>query len=403
MRTPRLLSASEQAALRLQKARTQILLDQPFFSAILLRRSLTETDRHPTLAVDVHGNIFYNPRFVAQLTTGETVFALCHEILHVIGRHACRRGKRDRQRWIYAADAWINDTLRHAGIGEAVDGTVHLPGSRHRTVDDIYASLPDRAANGGRRDGATQGKTQGDDESEQWDNGFGDDLIDGEEKGSGRQRDVEATVKMLVGYAAQEAKSRGRLPLALERLVDDVLSNKLPWQALLERFMARCARDELAWKRPNKRFIARGVYLPSVSAETRIGTVVIGIDTSGSIEDAALSVFVKEVNDIVEACHPERVVMIYCDTRVQRVDQYAPEDFPLQARPQGGGGTDLREIFDHVEREGLAPDCLLLFTDCRTPWPEHSPWPTLVCSTTALKAPASIADTIHFPEDAQSP
>ena len=56
MRAPVTPSASEQAALRLQKARTQILLDQPFFAAILLRRSLTETDRHPTLAVDVHGN-----------------------------------------------------------------------------------------------------------------------------------------------------------------------------------------------------------------------------------------------------------------------------------------------------------------------------------------------------------
>lgn len=396
-------TCSEQAARRLQKARTRILLDQPFFSAILLRRALTESDRHPTLAVDVEGNIYYNPRFVARLTVDETVFALCHEVMHVIGRHACRRGQRERQRWIYAADAWINDTLRHAGVGSPVDGTVHLPGSRFRTVDEIYASLPDRPGGGNQREGAAQGRTEADEPSDCWENGFGDDLIDGAERESGQRRDVEASVKMLVGYAAQEARLRGRMPLALERLVEDVLPTRLPWQALLERFMARCARDELAWKRPNRRFIARGIYLPTVSAETRIGTVVIGIDTSGSIDDATLSVFVKEVNDIVEACHPERVVMIYCDTRVQRIDHYAPEDFPLQARPQGGGGTDLREIFDYVEREGLAPDCLLLFTDCRTPWPEFASWPTVVCSTTALTAPAHLADTIHFPEDAQSP
>lgn len=401
MRSP--ASCADQAVLRLQKARTRILLDHPFFSAILLRRSLTETDRHPTLAVDVEGNIFYNPGFVARLTVDETVFALCHEILHVIGRHACRRGARERQRWIYAADAWINDTLRHAGVGSPVDGTVHMPGSRFRTVDEIYAALPERPGSGSQRDGSSQGRSKGDDQADSWDNGFGDDLIDGEQRESGQRRNVEASVKMLVGYAAQEARSRGRMPLALERIVDDVLSTRLPWQSLLERFMARCARDELAWKRPNRRFIARGIYLPTFSAETRIGTVVIGIDTSGSIDDATLSVFVGEVNDIVEACHPEQVVMVYCDTRVQRVDHYAPEDFPLQARPQGGGGTDLREIFDFVEREGLAPDCLLLFTDCRTPWPEHVSWPTVVCSTTALAAPAHLADTIHFPEDAQSP
>lgn len=399
----RVVSCSELAVLRLQKARTRILLDQPFFSAILLRRALTESDRYPTLAVDVEGNIYYNPRFVARLTTDETVFALCHEILHVVGRHACRRGQRERQRWIYAADAWINDTLRHAGIGSPVDGTVHLPGSRFCTVDAIYASLPERPGGSSQRDGTAQGRTEGDAQNDCWDNGFGDDLVDGEQRDDGGRRDIEASVKMLVGYAAQEARSRGRMPLALERIVDDVLPTQLPWQALLERFMARCARDELAWRRPNRRFIARGIYLPTVSAETRIGTVVIGIDTSGSIDDSTLSVFVNEVNDIVEACHPERVAMIYCDTRIQRVDHYAPEDFPLQARPQGGGGTDLREIFDYVEREGLAPDCLLLFTDCRTPWPEQASWPTVVCSTTGLKAPTHLADTIHFPEDAQSP
>lgn len=391
-------SASARATERLQKARTRILLDHPFFSAILLRRALTESDRHPTLAVDVDGNIYYNAQFVMRLSTDETVFALCHEVLHVIGRHALRRGRRDRKRWIYAADAWINDTLRHAGVGEAVDGTVHMPGSRLRSVDEIYESLPEHS--GGKRKGAQADGGRGDDADNQgWDNGFGDDLIDDPRQGDAARRENEASIKMLVGYAAQEARRRGRMPASLERMVDDVLSSKLPWQDMLERFMVRCARDEVAWRRPNKRFVAQGIYLPSVSAETRMGRVVIGIDTSGSIEDSALSAFVKEVNDIAETCRPECVTMIYCDTRVQRVDHYAAEDFPLKARPEGGGGTDLREVFDHVEREGFAPDCLLLFTDCRTPWPDYSPWPTLVCSTTALKAPAHLADTIHFPED----
>lgn len=376
-------SHSSQAALKLQKARTRILLDQPFFAAILLRRALVATERHPTLAVDVHGNIYYNPSFVARLSTDEAIFALCHEVMHVIGRHAVRRGRRDRRRWVYAADAWINDTLRQAGIGEAVHGTVHLPGSRHHTVDEIYAGLPERGP--------------GDDDD--WDNGLGDDLIEGEDGSISARRDAEASVRMLVGYAAQEARRQGRLPLALARAVDEVLSARLPWQALLERFMARCARDEPAWRRPNRRFIASGLYLPTASAETRIGTVVIGIDTSGSIADHALSVFVHEVNDIVQACNPELVVMVYCDTAVQRVDRYTPEDFPLQAHPEGGGGTDLREVFEWVKRDGTAPDCLLLFTDCRTPWPDYSPWPTLVCSTTELTAPERLADTVQVPAE----
>ena len=128
-------------------------------------------------------------------------------------------------------------------------------------------------------------------------------------------------------------------------------------------------------------------------------TVVVGIDTSGSIDDHSLSVFVKAVNDIAEGCRPEAVYLVYCDSRVQRVDRYTADDFPLKVRPKGGGGTDLREVFAFVDKEGLAPDCLLLFTDCCTPWPEAVLWPTLVCSTSSASAPANLADTVHFPDN----
>ena len=51
--------------------------------------------------------------------------------------------------------------------------------------------------------------------------------------------------------------------------------------------------------------------------------------------------FKAELGGIVLECRPERITVIYCDAKVQGVEEYeSPEDFDLQeTKPKGGGGT----------------------------------------------------------------
>ena len=107
---------------KIDKAKAQIVLDHPFFASILLKRKLTETNDVKTLAVDARGNIYYNEKFVESLTVPQLVWGLCHEIGHVIGQHALRKKHRDHSKWNYAGDAWINDMLDDANVGQRVDG-----------------------------------------------------------------------------------------------------------------------------------------------------------------------------------------------------------------------------------------------------------------------------------------
>lgn len=132
---------------KMDKAKAQIVLDQPFFASILLRRKLVETDKVPTLAVNQAGTIYYNKEFTEKLPVPQLVWGLCHEVLHVVGQHASRRGHRNPKKWNYAGDAWINDTLDDAGIGERIPQTVNMPGSKDDTVENIYNALPEQDGN----------------------------------------------------------------------------------------------------------------------------------------------------------------------------------------------------------------------------------------------------------------
>ena len=97
---------------KIDKAKAQIVLDHPFFASILLKKQLKADSSIPTLCVDARGNISYNEKFIDGLTVPQVVWALCHEIGHVIGQHAVRRKHRDASKWNYAGDAWINDMHR---------------------------------------------------------------------------------------------------------------------------------------------------------------------------------------------------------------------------------------------------------------------------------------------------
>src|SRR5262249_20793082 len=94
---------------KLTRARTQILLSQPFFGTLCLRLKLI-AGAVPTMATDGQ-RIVYAPAFVNSLQPAELEAVLAHEVLHCALGHHCRRGQRDPRLWNEAADLAINPLL----------------------------------------------------------------------------------------------------------------------------------------------------------------------------------------------------------------------------------------------------------------------------------------------------
>src|SRR5258708_7926299 len=102
-------------AVRIQKARTALLLDHPFFGPLPLRRGGRASGSIQTMATD-GVSLFYNPEFVETLNTAELAGVLAHEVMHPALQHHTRRGDRDRKRWNMACDYAINPLLLDAGL-----------------------------------------------------------------------------------------------------------------------------------------------------------------------------------------------------------------------------------------------------------------------------------------------
>ena len=122
----------------------------------------------------------------------------------------------------------------------------------------------------------------------------------------------------------------------------------------------------------------------------------IGFDTSGSVsaEQAAKSL-ASEARGIFEDVRPERVHVVYCDARIQRVDTFEAGE-ELAVNWCGGGGTDFRPVFDWVAENNIIPECMIFLTDTYGEFPENEPsYPVLWASWGGDEVPWGTLITIE--------
>src|ERR1700745_869730 len=109
------ITNSLSSVVRIQKARTTLLLDHPFFGTLLFRLGAQARSSIATMATD-GVSLYFNQQFVETLSAGEIAGALGHEVMHPALQHHTRRGDRNPRRWNMACDYAINPMLVDAGL-----------------------------------------------------------------------------------------------------------------------------------------------------------------------------------------------------------------------------------------------------------------------------------------------
>lgn len=408
------------------KARAELVLDHPFFASLALRLELVEDSGCETAWSN--GRVLaFNPRYIEALPLEKVKGLQGHEVMHLACGHHTRRRGRDRKLWNMACDYAINWILLDAGL-ELPSGFFDDPAYRDMSVDKIYSVLSkkldefkggadsgDQAESweeedddpGGIMDSGQdqedveqqeqegdeagdQGEAAGRDDEEGEQDGLdirnGDpgksgeirDAVDknGGPAGQADMREIEDMWRISLSQAVQRAKAMGDLPAGLERLVSEIIYPKLNWREILRRFINSSARNDYSWIPPNRRYIHKGLYLPSPRNE-ELPEIVVAVDTSGSVTQTELDGFSAELSAILED-YDTRLKVLYCDAGIAGVETFGRFDLPLELHPKGGGGTDFRPPFDWVEDHGEQPACLIYLTDMEcNRFPEEPAYPVL--------------------------
>lgn len=364
---------------KMQKSRAIMLLKQPFFASLLMSTKAVETTEVETAATDMT-HLYYNPEFIDSLEPEVVLFVLAHEVMHIALAHGMRLMSRNQRIWNYACDYAINMMLKDTGF-TIWDKCLHDEKYRGMSADQIYELLmqqmeKERKA-GGSGDIADSHGDAG---------GMGNDVqAPAEALDPASASKVRRSIQQRVAQAATAARMAGKFGGELERMVGEILEPKVPWSMVLRDMMTRVTKDDEQWSRRNRRFTK--VYLPARHSE-KMGEIVLIGDTSGSIGNDELCKYMAEAGGIAEDVRPERIRILWCDTKVAG-EQVFEDGEPIVAKPMGGGGTDMRVALKHAEQ--YEPECVVLFTDGYTPWPDVEPdYPLIVCCTTGTDVPVGM-------------
>lgn len=354
-------------------ARTSLLLDQPFFGVLALHLAIVEDTAAPTMWTNGQA-LGYNPAFVDTLTQDELTAVVAHEVMHCAAGHPWRRDNRDGRRFNVACDYAINGVLRDAGF-KLPDSALLDSQYDGRWAEWIYDRLPQSPEGEGEGDGTGTGTGTGQPSPQ-----------------PGEVRDApsdtsatsETEWQQLTKQAERVAQSQGKLPAGLRRGIDDLTAARVDWRSVLRRFIQELTNADYTWTRPNVRYLASGLYLPSLRSYA-CGRLVVAVDTSGSVDAVLLSRFGSELQAIVDDVQPSSVDVVYCDAHVQRVDTYGPHDVIALSAVGGGGGTDFRPVFAHVDDDGNPPAALIYLTDMYGTFPTAMPdYPVIWCSSSTV-------------------
>ena len=349
---------------RLEKIHVSLMRDKrtALFSGIMLMGKSEVVDDCPTAKTDGL-NKYYGREFISKLTDAELRALVWHENGHVALKHILRfkslMKKGEGQLVNIACDYVVNDMIvstKDESFVKLPEGGLYESKYHDWSVNDILKDL--------------QKMKQEDPEQFQSQIGSGETLDEHDtENAQGGESDesAEKHEKLIEEGMRQGQILAGKLGGTIPRSVTDMLAPKIDWKDVLRDFIQSSMKgqDEYTWRKFNKRHMVNDIYLPSVEDEA-VGELVVAIDTSGSIDENVLNTFASELSAICVNTQPEKVRVLWWDTRVtseQVFDSKQYEYIKDLLKAPGGGGTNPECIDEYLIDKKIKAEALIVLTD----------------------------------------
>lgn len=396
----------------IREARTRLVFARPYYAKAAFASRFIITPEVPSLSIDEWWRIYVNPRWIEQYGIAVGATALAHELNHNLRDHASRARAagvtmQTAEVWsLESADPEINPGLcrdcaeqrpqlpllpsewcvlpKHFDLPEKKVAEWYYAErmKRRRECKAAGGSVAKKSAEGIGMFGCGSGATG---IPAPWEVGSpaasGVDGLDDADAWDVRRQTARAVL--------DHAKGHGSVPSDLMDWANDLIRPKvIPWDRLLVGAMRRSTLTVAgavthSYTRPSRRQDAFGsVIMPAYRRP--VPNVVLVSDTSLSMDKVRLAL----VRGVVEsACRHVGAALRAID-----VDAAVHVDKMITtgrlAAHVGRGGTDMRV---GIERAMLRPrpaHCIVLSTDCETPWPLVRPRAKVIVAAIGARAGA---------------
>jgi predicted metal-dependent peptidase len=351
-----------------------LILDEPFYGLFLIGINKQYSDRIPTAGVSKHGigmQLTINPDFFINLSEPHRVGLIKHELLHIAFGHLLLRDLySDPKLFNIAADLEINqyidiNLLPEGGLLLTSFPELNLP---IKAGTKVYYELLEQAKEDGTSPSLDSLMDEMDGQSEYCHSTWKefDDLPESDKKLI--QKQIEHQLKEA---AEQTQKKQGYIPGELSELIKNLFHiepAKFDWKSYLRRFVGNSSI--VYTKKLRRKYNKRYAENPGLKIKFK-NHILVGIDTSGSVNTEELKEFFNELCHMSKTGH--KISVAQCDSSLRTVEEFNPKkDWSIHGR----GGTSFQPVIDHYNQKG-SYTALVYLTDGEAYAPSDCPKNTL--------------------------
>jgi predicted metal-dependent peptidase len=374
---------------RASRALRKLAETDPAFASLSLWVAHEDSDAKPLPAWSNGRTIRYGASFPT-FSLPEQIGMAAHHILHVAFRHAARReamgvrlgAAHDAALFNMASDAVLNEALFRAGyvmprpcvvltdlLRETL-GEVAPPDDALARWDaeKLYVRLMSAGDRGSPREAAEKARA--------WAarQGFEEDLDAGNpEEGPDAGEWQERVMR-----AMEAGRMAGRGIGVMGHRLADLPETRVPWETVLRRLVTKAVTElpRRSFRRPTGRWLALDAagqalpFEPATARNARAPRVVIGLDSSSSVDETRLRLFAAQVAGIARRTGAETHVLVFDETvRERRVMRAGSWDRAVTGMAfSRDGGTDFAPVLAEADR--LEPAVIVMLTDLDAPLPD---------------------------------
>jgi predicted metal-dependent peptidase len=330
------------------------MLENPYFGSIVSTLDICSNNQIETYK----GNgerLYYNEDYIEECDSDDVEFILASSAMHRVLQHQNRAIERHSKVWQLASDFVVNSMMMQNGFELPIKAN-YQDRFREMYVEEVYAILMDEMED----EYAKENEEQITQDDESLDQEFLEQLF-------------------------KKFEESNMLPKDIEYILTQHKSHTINWRDELYRYIATYDKSQFSFFPPNMKYLYRGIYIPSLNSD--LLSIVVAIDTSGSIDDGLLATFLAEVEAIMENYPHYQIDLIQADSKVQSHQVFTTGE-PINYRVKGRGATNFIPTFEYIDTAIGIPTLLIYFSDGAGEFPKDLPaYDVLWVSHKAIEVP----------------
>ena len=365
--------------MKIERAYKRLLIENPFYGLFLLGLSKVINRSVETACVRKRGincELVINPDYWETQDDTQQLNLLCHEVYHIVFQHMFLWDSFPNKDILgLATDCEVNSylsNLDNSWVVPSIWNLLEKQGTKFYYEEILKQDPPQQQqqqSNGGgsgdsqdNKDGMPQTK----DDHTQWGKDF-------QECSDAEKQLIQNQINNQIKTAAEQTiKMRGTIPAEMKEIVDELFKPKpriFDWKSYFRRMLGSIY--DINIKKTRRKESIRFPDSAGIKHKKKV-SILVAIDTSGSVNDDELRDFFSEITYIYKT--GARITILECDAKITANYEYTGK---WTGKIHGRGGTDFQPVIDYYRKNMKDYAALVYFTDGECSIPDNVPRDTI--------------------------